>query len=185
MRRVRFGIVHLLGVILYFAIGFAALKNANSFWASFTFSLSLIAVSSAFAVALTSKGGSRASWAGFAAAGSACALVWLASPTTTGFINGPPDMVLHQLLLLYIDSINPQSARGGKPLIDYTHVCHSLEIILFGMTGAILGRLAAGDSGPISISGRPGTDGPHEPANLAPRSGENDTPPRERGSEEG
>lgn len=161
MRRVRFGVVHLLGVILYVAIGFAALKNANPFWASFTFSLSLVAVSSAFAVALASKGGSRASWAGFAAAGLACALVWLATPTTTGFIAGPPPMVLHHLLTSYMDSINPQAALGGRPLIDYTHVGHSLEIILFGMAGAILGRLAARDSGPIA--GRPGTDGPREP----------------------
>jgi hypothetical protein len=143
MRRFRFGIGHLLVVILYFGIGFAALKNASPFWASLTFSLSLLAVSVALAMALTSRGKSRPSWAGFAAAGWACTIIWLATPGTTGFVNGPPPMLLTHVLETYIDSMNPQAAQGGRPFVDYTYVVHSLEIMLFGLVGAILSGWAS------------------------------------------
>ena len=60
MNRLRLTIANLMIVVLYAGLGFAALRNADEFWASATFTLAILAVSAAVVVAVARKG--RAGW---------------------------------------------------------------------------------------------------------------------------
>ena len=42
-----------------------------------------------------------------------------------------------------ISKINPSAAAGGQPYVYYFQVCHSVETVVFGLAGAVLGRLIA------------------------------------------
>ena len=77
-------------------------------------------------------------WAGFAVAGGLCLVVWLSTSETIGYVNGPPYPLLYELQ----PYLNPQ-ASGGRPLIAYTQISHSLDVVLLGCLGAIMGRLLA------------------------------------------
>ena len=143
MQRFRFGIIILMIVILYFGLGLAALTKANAIWASLTFSVSIVINSIALAIVLFGKAESKIVWAGYAASGWACLIIWLATPVTTGFVNGPPNMFITSLSSYFIDSVNGNAAAGGPPLIHYRQVAHSLDVIMFGLSGAFLSRLAA------------------------------------------
>jgi hypothetical protein len=136
MTRLRFTLAQLMGIVLYLGFGFAALRNADAFWASATFSLAIISVSVALVGAYARKKEARPPWAGFATAGGACLVIWLLTPQTTGSVNGPPQPILFQLQ----PYINP-TAAGGSTLIAYLQICHSLDAILLGLVGAALGHL--------------------------------------------
>ena len=138
MTRLRFTLAQLMAIVLYFGFGFAALRNADAVWASVTFSLAIITVSVALAGAFARKEEARMSWAGFAAAGGARLVIWISTPQTVGFLNGPPKTLLYNLQA----SINPMASAGG-PLIAYTQICNSLDVILLGLVGAALGHLLA------------------------------------------
>jgi hypothetical protein len=135
----RFSIAQLMAVVLYLGFAFAALRSANPFWASATFSLAIVlfSVASVAAFARTDRG--RASWAGFAIAGWARLVIWLFSSLTVGSLNGPPQPLLSHLQPF----INP-SASGGWAYIAYTQTCNSLDAILLGLAGAAIGYFVAG-----------------------------------------
>jgi hypothetical protein len=97
MNRLRFTLAQLMAIVLYCGFGFAALRNANAFWASATFSLAIITVSVALAGAYARKEG-RTSWAGFATAGGVRLVIWLSTSGTVGLIYGPPRPLLCELL---------------------------------------------------------------------------------------
>jgi hypothetical protein len=131
-----------MALVLLVGVAFAALRNANGLWASATFTLAIMTVAVALAVAFTRTGEARASWAGFAAAGGICLFIWLStSPTAVGSLNGPPRRLvfwaLHEHLM---PNINPEASRGGRPYIYYVQVSNSLETIFLGLVGAILVR---------------------------------------------
>ena len=143
MTRPRFTLAQLMAVVLLVGFGFAALRNANPSWASATFSLAILAVSVALAGACSRKEGARMPWAGFAVAGGLSLVIWLCTSSTIGFVNGPP----HPLLYRLQPYINP-GASGGGPFIAYTQIAHSLDVVLLGGLGAIMGRLLAAKDEP-------------------------------------
>lgn len=138
MRRLRLTIAQLMSVIFFVGFGVAALRNANEFWASATFSLAIVTVSVTVAGASARQGGARMPWVGFAVAGGSYLVIWLLAGKDTGFIYGSPRSLLHALR----PYINPE-ASGGAELIAYVQTCRSLEAGLLGLIGAILSCLAA------------------------------------------
>jgi hypothetical protein len=140
MTRPRITIAGLMAIVLYVAVGFAALRNADAFWASATLSLAILSVSVALAGALACRGRARASWAGFAAASLACLVIWLSAHETVGFVSGPPRLLAFWGFRLLGPYINPAAGAGGQPYIYYVQVSNSLESIVFGLAGAFLAR---------------------------------------------
>ena len=71
MRRIRFNIASMLGIILVLGVGFAALRQASDLWDSgvFTVTLGVLSISILLAIHRTDK--SRAFWLGLALFGSA------------------------------------------------------------------------------------------------------------------
>jgi hypothetical protein len=144
MSRIRFSIASLLAVVLVLALAFAALRNPNRFWASATFTLAILAVSVAVVVAVARKGQARLTWLGFAVFGWASLLIWLStSETIDHSMNGPPVPVMTWGLRSLELHINQKVPIGRANSMDYLQVCHSLEVILVGFVGAILGRFVA------------------------------------------
>jgi hypothetical protein len=142
MTRLRFTLAQLMAIVLYVGFGFAALRNADEVWASATYTLAFLMISVAPLGALARKGRARMAWAGFAVFGWSRFLVG-AHPLTSNSVFGP---VLSPGLL---------SERGFTHVLPYlltpagftefhVQVFLSLDIILFGLIGAILGRLIAG-----------------------------------------
>ena len=139
MTRLRFTLAQLMAIVLYFGFSFAALRNADAFWASATFSLAIIMVSVAFLGAYARKEEAPMSWAGFATAGGACLVIWLSTSQTVGSLNGPPEPLLYK----FQPYIHPMAPGAKSALIAYTQICHSLDVILLGLVGAVLGHLVA------------------------------------------
>jgi hypothetical protein len=77
-------------------------------------------------------------WEGFAVAGGLCLVIWLSTSSTIGDVNGPPYPLLYGLQ----PYINPKASGGGR-FIAYTQISHSLDVVLVGCLGAIMGRLLA------------------------------------------
>ena len=66
MRRIRFNITSLLGVIVVSGVGFAALRESSDLWESGVFSLTLTALLISILLAVHRKESRRAFWIGFA-----------------------------------------------------------------------------------------------------------------------
>ena len=144
MNRLRLTIAQLMAIVLCFGFGFAALRNANAFWAGATFCFAIISVSVASVGAFARKGNGRVFWAGFAIAAGIRLIISIFTPQAAGSLNGPPRPLLYQLQ----SYINP-SASGGSALIAYVQICNSLEVILLGLIGAVLAQfIAAQDDRP-------------------------------------
>jgi hypothetical protein len=143
MTRLRFTLAQLMAIVLFTGFGFAALRNADAFWASATYTLALLMISVAPLGALTRKGRARMAWAGVAVFGWTRLLVG-ALPhfrdSVFGFGPIPSPGLLtesgYQYLLRYL-LINPSLGH-----VDAQVFC-SLELILFGLVGALMGRLMA------------------------------------------
>jgi hypothetical protein len=143
MNRLRLTIANLMFVVLYVGLGFDALRNADEFWASATFTLAILAVSAAVVVAVARKGRARLTWLGFAVFGGASLLIWLwTSETIDHSMNGPPAPVMTWGLRSLMPYFN-QAPFGSTTWLRYLQICHSLEVILVGFVGAILGRFVA------------------------------------------
>jgi hypothetical protein len=69
MKRIRFNIASLLGVILILGVGFAALREASDLWESGIFTLTLAALLISILLAVHRAGKRRAFWLGFAVFG--------------------------------------------------------------------------------------------------------------------
>jgi hypothetical protein len=143
MKRLRFTIANLMVVVLYVGLGFAALRNPNGFWASATFTLAIMAVSAAVVGAVARKGQARMTWLGFAVFGWASLLIWLTTAQTIDdSANGPPVTVMTWGLRRLVPYFN-QAPFGSTTWMNYLQICHSLEVILAGFVGAVLGRHVA------------------------------------------
>jgi hypothetical protein len=162
----RFSIAALMGVVLFVALGFAALKNANAFWASATFTVAVVMISLALLGAIARKGRARMIWGGFAAFGWACLILWLARPQISpivgmggggfggGLMSSPsrrqpmsmPPLLTEWGLLQLQAHITPAAGSSMRPMFRSVYVAQifqSLDIIVFGFFGAILGRFVA------------------------------------------
>ena len=155
MTRFRFTITQLMAVVLYVGLGFAALRNADEFWASATFTLAVVTISAAGVGATARKGRARTPWIGFMIFGWAYLLIDLLPSRPNGsFADGPipqPLLLIEsviEMLQSYINSsamkLAPIPTRGGLSLYPYDQISHSLGIIVFGLIGAVLGRFIAG-----------------------------------------
>jgi hypothetical protein len=153
MTRLRLTITQLMAVVLYFGFGLAALRNANDFWASATFTVAIAAISLALVGALARKGRARMIWAGIAVFGWVYLLIVLLPPRHNGGLGFGPIPWPHLLiewgaacLQPFIYPLPPGAyplPPGTSGLLQYEQVGHSLGIILFGLAGAVLGRLVA------------------------------------------
>src|SRR5262249_18429286 len=119
MNRHRFTLAQWMAIVLYCGFGFAALRNANAFWASATFSVAIITVSVALAGACVRTEG-RMAWAAFAIAGGVRLVIWLLTPQSVGTLSGPPHALFYELQ----EYLNP-TASGGMVLIAYSQICNS------------------------------------------------------------
>jgi len=143
MRRPRFSLAELMAIVLYFGFGFAALRNANVFWASATYTLAIMMVAAALVGALARKAGARTAWIGFAVFGGAYLLVsrlpGLNTPTVG--LQGGPYLLIEWGIAQLAPYLYPPGT--GRNWAEYDQVSHSLGIILFGLVGAVLGRFLA------------------------------------------
>jgi hypothetical protein len=109
MRRFRFTIGSLLGVVVFLAVAFAALREATDLWDSGVFSLSLLTMLTAVLLTVYQRERKRAFWLGFALFGWAYMTTSLIAPiesrlpTTKG--------------LAYLDSPLPE--RSGTITVSY------------------------------------------------------------------
>src|SRR4051794_32547961 len=118
MTRLRITLAQSMAIVLFMAVGFAAPRNANDFWARATFTLAIITVSVALVGAFARKGEARMSWAGFAVFGFACLVIWLSTAKTVGSLSGPPRLLASWGFRHLGPYINPTAIRGGKPYIN-------------------------------------------------------------------
>ena len=146
MSRPRSTIAQLMTLILLIGFGFAALRNANDYWASATFTLAMISILVAPLGAFARKGKARITWAGFAVFGWAYLLVDLLpdrSPRTFGIAPIPwPGLIIDAGAALLQPYIHPW-VPGVSDWLEYDQVSHSLGIMLFGLVGAVIGRYVA------------------------------------------
>ena len=138
MNRLRFSIAQLMAVIFYFGFGFAALRSGGAIWASLTFDLAIVSIAAAIVGAYAHKDEGPMSCAGFAAAGGIRLAVWTFAPATVGSLYGPP----HPFLYQFQAYINPMAAGGG-PLIWYVQISMSLDVLLVGVVGGLVGHFIA------------------------------------------
>jgi hypothetical protein len=150
MSRHLFTLAQLMAVVLFVGFGFAALRNADAFWASATLTLAIVSISVALVGAIVRKGRSRTAWIGFAVFGCTYLLVGLLSrrdiSLPRGFLGQEQIPDPHLLIEWGIGTIktyiNP-SPRGIYGHTYYLWISHSLGVILFGLVGAVLSRLLA------------------------------------------
>jgi len=107
MKRMRFSIAGLMGFVVVFALGFAALKAADETWSSVCYTLVLTAMIVAILNAVQSRGKARAYWVGFAVAGSAYA--GLVFGTIGPFRVTPPRLLTESLFDRLEAAINPNT----------------------------------------------------------------------------
>jgi hypothetical protein len=146
MTRSRFTIAQLMTLILVVGVGFAALRNANQLWASATYTIAIISILAALLFAFANKGTARMTSAGFAVFGWAYLFIDLLPDRSVGSLGAGP--IQWPLLMIesgaahlqpYIHPLNPAT----NDWVQYEQVSHSFGIILFGLVGAVIGRLVA------------------------------------------
>jgi hypothetical protein len=130
-----------MAFVIFIGFGFAALRNANEIWASATFTLAFFMITMAPLGALVRRGTARMAWSGFGIFGWARLLIdAFPHPDFTLFGAMPSPGLLTDRVFDYL--LRYLSTPGG--LDNYpAQVCHSLQIILFGLLGTVLGRLMA------------------------------------------
>jgi hypothetical protein len=146
MTRPRLTIAQMMTLILLVGIGFAALRTANEFWASATYTLAIISILAAVPCAFDRKSKARMTWAGFAVFGWGYLLIDLLPTRSVDSLGiGPipwPSLIIDvgaALLKPHINTSPPETSE----LKQYYQVTHSLAIILVGLVGAVIGRLVA------------------------------------------
>lgn len=151
MSRLRFTLAQLLGFVFYLGLGFAALRNADGLWASATFTLSIVTISTALAGAFVRRGRARPAWIGFAVFGWTYLLIGIIPPRASGGLGfgplpWPPNLIEWGMASLqpYLKPVPAaQMFMSGSLLTPYEQVGHSLGVVLFGSVGAFVGRLLA------------------------------------------
>ena len=144
MSRIRLTIAQLMAIVLLAGFGFAAMRNANDFWAIATFNLAIGLNATALVGAIVRRGRARAAWTGFAVFGWAYLLVDHLPPRAIGsFGYGPipkPQLVMDRGLVFL------QSYAGMPPggfTVVQDQVSHSLQIIMFALVGAVVAHFIA------------------------------------------
>ena len=141
MSRPRLTIAQLISIVLSSAL-VSPLCETRTPSGRAVFTVAVISVSVALVAAFVRRGNGRAAWAGYAAAGWASLVIWLATQATVGYVSGPPRLFVYWALHTLMPSIQP-AASAGAPYTAYAQISHSLEVIALGLLGAIFGGLLA------------------------------------------
>jgi hypothetical protein len=140
MTRLRFTLAQLMGIVLDLGFGFAAMRNADPFWASATYTLATILIAVALVGAFARSGRARTPRVGFAVFGWTYLLIVHLPDWSIGGVGYGP--ITKPLLLIewgtarlqpYIKPLPP--GGGGSLLMPYEQVSQTLGIILFGLAG--------------------------------------------------
>jgi hypothetical protein len=142
MTRLRFTLAQLMVLVLVLGFGFAALRNADHYWANATYTIAILSVSTALLGAIVRRGTARVPWIGYAVFGWTYILLeLLPSWTPSGF--GFERVARPTLMIMWaIGRLQPY-INGSTHLFHYDQVSYSLGIILFGLVGSIIGRFIA------------------------------------------
>jgi hypothetical protein len=161
MKRPTFTIASLMVAVLFVAVGCMALRGPTPLMASAVFSLAVAILAAAVLLACVRGGRSRAGWVGMAAFG----LAYLhfgfvggdpgypAFITTAGYgwladrVAGTSTTRIHRSFGETFEtsstSFVSRSVSTGFNRYAFGQVAHSLAAILFGIAGAVVGRLIA------------------------------------------
>ena len=163
----RHSIAGLMAFVLIIALGLASVRYASKLWEDIAALSALLVLSTATVAAW--RGRSSAAWAGFATFGwSAAVLLWGAAMldaanqprATVGGIPAVPATPLTGLLeALYpylhhappageIVGVPVPAIRAGFVYAYYQRVGHIVACLLFGLLGAVVGRVVAGRAPP-------------------------------------
>lgn len=185
MSRARISIAALMAIVALIGLGFAALRNANAWWASAAFTTAVVANASATVGAVLRRDRSRAVCVGFAVFGWTAMLIWLTTGPASPFQGlfrfgefgfdrveigrvkrdlfvgygpggGPdavrmvgdagvpmPNLLPREGLWASVPGLCPPPSVGTEQVIAYVQISQSLEMLLFGLAGAFIGRLVA------------------------------------------
>jgi hypothetical protein len=143
MNRLRFTIAGLMGIVLFVAVGFAALRNANAFWASGTYSVAIMMILVASLGAFARKGKARMTWAGFALFGWAYHLLSALPMRAVGVFGDEPIRWPDLPMALAMSYLYPYIEPPSGFLVEHDQVIYSLQLILFSLVGTVVGRLVA------------------------------------------
>jgi hypothetical protein len=126
MTRLRFTLAQLMALVLCLGLCFAALRNADEFLASVTFTLTTMAISMALVGAFVRKGQARTAWIGFAVFGWAYLLIDLLPPRASGGLGfgplpWPPRLIEWGFARLqpYLRPVPPPTAFPHQYLTGY------------------------------------------------------------------
>ena len=111
MRRLRFNIANLLGVILVLGVGFAALRESSDLWESGVFTLMLAALLISILLAVHRTESKRAFWIGFALFG------WIYLGLS--LVPSIESRLITTKALAYLDSEVPRSIPAGVAHVDF------------------------------------------------------------------
>ena len=133
-------IAQVMVFVFFVAVALTALRNANNLWAGFLFTAAILSVCTATVGAVLRR--DRAPWIGFALAGWASLLVWLALSYNVGNLDGRPYGFFCELMREYRRQLAP-SINGGGPLIVFRQVSQALDVMLTGLMGSWLAWFVA------------------------------------------
>ena len=111
MRRLRFNIANLLGVILVLGVGFAALRESSDLWESGVFTLMLAALLISILLAVHRTESRRAFWIGFALFG------WIYLGLS--LVPSIESRLITTKALAYLDSKVPGPIPAGVAHVDF------------------------------------------------------------------
>lgn len=164
MRRFRVSIAGLMVVVLFVAVGVAALREATEVWSGVLFALTVAAMAFAGLRAAYREGTKRAFWAGFALFGS----IYLALAFAPGAENRPPLITGTALTWLH-----PRVARNAQPpmtvlalrngsLVTTTWVDVSTQLVqpAPGMTGSGVALTDFDSDGTLDVTVSPNPTAP-------------------------
>jgi hypothetical protein len=142
MTRLRFTLAQLMAIVLYLGFCFAALRNADRFWANATYTIAIFSVATAVLGVIIRRGAARVTWIGYAVFGWTYVLLdMLPSWTSRGF--GFERVVRPNLIIMWaIGRLYPYLNTSSN-LLQYDQTSYSLGMILCGLIGAVLARLLA------------------------------------------
>jgi hypothetical protein len=145
MSRLRFTLAQLMALVVYLGFGFASLRNADPFWAGATYTLAIIMIAAAPLGAFARRGTARMAWGGFAVFG--WTYLFLAHLPPWQIWNGGLDFeTIHRPAFLIewgFARLRPYILPPSGSLRAYLQVSLSLGVVLFGLVGAVVGRLVA------------------------------------------
>ena len=145
MPHLRITIAQSSAIVFCFGFAFAALRNANIFWSSATYTLAIIMITAAVVGALVGKGKTRSIWTGFAVFGWSHLLISSLPPwpqDTQSFVPIMKPFLVTVWGIVYLQPyLHPQPLLGGAEMFQYEQIAHSLGIMIFGMLGSIFSRL--------------------------------------------